>query len=168
MITDRRASSNERGQEQHMADSGYRQTISHPGLPSFLWTQFLGAFNDNLFKIVVSMLAVQAAAGSRLGRRAVARGRGLHPAVPAVFRICGSARRRLQQAFTVLIVTKSLEIVAAGLGLIAFLFGHLELTYAVLFLIALQATFFSPGERTEFCRRFFPTKSCRARTACSR
>ena len=47
---------------------------------------------------------------------------------------------------TVLVVTKSLEIVAAALGLFAFLSGHLELTYAVLFLIALQATFFSPGE----------------------
>src|SRR5262249_23925009 len=34
----------------------------------------------------------------------------------------------------------------AGLGLVAFAFGHLQLTYAVLFLIALQATFFSPAK----------------------
>ena len=47
---------------------------------------------------------------------------------------------------TVLVVTKSLEIVAAGLGLFAFMAGHLNLTYAVLFLIALQATFFSPAK----------------------
>ena len=33
-----------------------------------------------------------------------------------------------------------------ALGLVAFLVGHLELTYAVLFLIALQATFFSPAK----------------------
>ena len=38
------------------------------------------------------------------------------------------------------------EIVAAALGFVAFLFGHLQLTYAVLFLIALQATFFSPAK----------------------
>ena len=50
-----------------MADSGYHQTLARPGLQSFLWTQFLGAFNDNLFKIVVSMLAVRAAAGSNSG-----------------------------------------------------------------------------------------------------
>src|SRR6185436_17666456 len=47
---------------------------------------------------------------------------------------------------SVLIVTKSLEIVATGLGLVAFLTGHLGLTYVVLFLIALQATFFSPAK----------------------
>ncbi len=47
---------------------------------------------------------------------------------------------------TVLVVSKSLEIVAATLGLVAFAFGHLQLTYAVLFLIALQATFFSPAK----------------------
>jgi acyl-[acyl-carrier-protein]-phospholipid O-acyltransferase/long-chain-fatty-acid--[acyl-carrier-protein] ligase len=47
---------------------------------------------------------------------------------------------------TVLVVTKSLEIVAAGLGLFAFMAGHLNLMYAVLFLIALQATFFSPAK----------------------
>ena len=43
-------------------------------------------------------------------------------------------------------MSKSLEIVAAILGLAAFLFGRLEITYAVLFLIAVQATFFSPAK----------------------
>ena len=47
---------------------------------------------------------------------------------------------------TVLVVTKSLEIVAATLGLVAFAIGRLEITYAVLFKIAMQATFFQPRE----------------------
>ena len=48
---------------------------------------------------------------------------------------------------TVLVVTKSLEIVAAALGLFAFMRrATCNLTYAVLFLIALQATFFSPAK----------------------
>ena len=47
---------------------------------------------------------------------------------------------------TVLVVSKSLEIGAAALGLAAFYFGHLQLTYVVLFLIAFQATFFSPAK----------------------
>ena len=128
-----------------MAESGYRQTISQPGLQSFLWTQFLGAFNDNLFKIVVSMLAVRAAAGSGSG--------GELSLVGVVFILpfllfSGYAGQvgDVYNKRSVLIVTKSLEIVATGLGLIAFLFGHLELTYIVLFLIALQATFFSPAK----------------------
>ena len=45
-----------------------------------------------------------------------------------------------------LVVTKSLEIVATGLGLLAFVLGRLEITYVVLFLFALQATFFSPAK----------------------
>ena len=127
-----------------MADSGYRQTLAQPGLQSFLWTQFLGAFNDNLFKIVVSMLAVRAAAGSGSG--------GELSLVGVVFILpfllfSGYAGQvgDVYNKRSVLIVTKSLEIVATGLGLVAFLTGHLGLTYVVLFLIALQATVFSPA-----------------------
>ena len=51
-----------------MTANRYRDTLSHRGLQPFLWTQFLGAFNDNLFKIVVSMLAVHAVAATQAGR----------------------------------------------------------------------------------------------------
>src|SRR5438067_999702 len=51
-----------------MANHTYRDTLKHPGLQPFLWTQFLGAFNDNLFKIVVSLLAVHMVAAARAGR----------------------------------------------------------------------------------------------------
>ena len=44
-----------------MTNGSYRQTLARTGLQPFLWTQFLGAFNDNLFKIVVSLLAVHVA-----------------------------------------------------------------------------------------------------------
>jgi len=46
----------------------YRDTLRQPGFQPFLWTQLLGAVNDNLFKIVVSMLAVSAAAPGSDGR----------------------------------------------------------------------------------------------------
>jgi len=39
-----------------MAGGGYRQTLAQPGFQAFLWTQFLGAFNDNVCKIVVTLL----------------------------------------------------------------------------------------------------------------
>src|SRR5262249_12103333 len=111
----------------------------------FLWTQFLGAFNDNLFKIVVSMLAVHMVTAGRAGREL--------SIVSAVFvlpfLLFSGYAGQLADVYskrTVLIVSKSLEIVAALLGLVAFAFGHLQLTYVVLFLIALQATFFSPAK----------------------
>src|SRR5205823_1350847 len=100
---------------------------------------------DNLFKIVVSMVAVHAATSATSGREL--------SIVGAVFILpfllfSGYAGQLadIYSKRTVLVVTKSLEIVAATLGLVAFLVGRLEITYAVLFLIALQATFFSPAK----------------------
>src|SRR5262249_29512342 len=128
-----------------MATHSYRETLRQPGLQPFLWTQFLGAFNDNLFKIVVSMLAVHTAAAASAGREL--------SVVSAVFILpfllfSGYAGQLadIYSKRTVLVVSKSLEIVATTLGLVAFALGHLQLTYAVLFLIAVQATFFGPAK----------------------
>src|SRR5882672_9445929 len=128
-----------------MAPHTYRETLKQRGLQPFLWTQFLGAFNDNLFKIVVSMLAVHLVAAARAGREL--------SIVSAVFilpfLLFSGYAGQLADVYskrTVLVVSKSLEIVAATLGLVAFLLGHLQLNYVVLFLIALQATFFSPAK----------------------
>ena len=123
----------------------YGDTLKHRGLQPFLWTQFLGAFNDNLFKIVVSMLAVHAATQANAGRQLSLV--GVVFILP--FLLFSGYAGQLADVYskrTVLVVTKSLEIVAAGLGLFAFMAGHLGLTYVVLFLIALQATFFSPAK----------------------
>jgi acyl-[acyl-carrier-protein]-phospholipid O-acyltransferase/long-chain-fatty-acid--[acyl-carrier-protein] ligase len=127
-----------------MSAGTYRETLRRPGLQPFLWTQFLGAFNDNLFKMVVSLVAVRMATGDP--------GRDLS-IVSAVFILpfilFSGYAGQLADVYskrTVLVVTKSLEIVATALGLVAFLVGHLQLTYAVLFLFALQATFFSPAK----------------------
>src|SRR5580692_12846323 len=43
---------------------GYLPLLRNGGFQSFLWTQFLGAFNDNVYKIIVSLRAVQVAAAS--------------------------------------------------------------------------------------------------------
>ncbi len=128
-----------------MSDGGYRRTLARKGLQPFLWTQFLGAFNDNLFKIVVTLLAVRAAADGASGRQVSIVG---FVFILPFLLFSGYAGQvgDIYSKRTVLIVTKSLEIVATGLGLVAFLSGHLQLTYAVLFLIALQATFFSPAK----------------------
>ncbi|HEX9365889.1 MAG TPA: acyl-[ACP]--phospholipid O-acyltransferase, partial [Vicinamibacterales bacterium] len=128
-----------------MTAHSYGDTLKHRGLQPFLWTQFLGAFNDNLFKIVVSMLAVHAATQANAGRQLSLV--GVVFILP--FLLFSGYAGQLADVYskrTVLVITKSLEIVAAGLGLFAFAAGHLNLTYAVLFLIALQATFFSPAK----------------------
>jgi acyl-[acyl-carrier-protein]-phospholipid O-acyltransferase/long-chain-fatty-acid--[acyl-carrier-protein] ligase len=103
--------------------STYRDTLRRPGFQPFLWTQFLGAVNDNLFKIVVSMLAVRAAVGSGGGELSLV---GVVFILPFLL-FSGYAGQvgDIYDKRSVLIVTKSLEIVAAGLGLVAFLLGHL-------------------------------------------
>jgi acyl-[acyl-carrier-protein]-phospholipid O-acyltransferase/long-chain-fatty-acid--[acyl-carrier-protein] ligase len=131
--------------EVHTATSTYRETLRRPGLQPFLWTQFLGAFNDNLFKIVVSMLVVQGVTAASAGRNLSLVG-GIFILPFLLFSGYAGQLADVYSKRSVLIITKSLEIVATTLGLLAFLLGRLELMYAVLFLIALQATFFSPAK----------------------
>ena len=91
------------------------------------------------------MLAVHAASGASSGRQLSLV--GIVFILPfLLFSGYAGDLADTQSKRTVLVVTKSLEIVAAGFGLIAFAAGHLNLTYVVLFLISLQATFFSPAK----------------------
>jgi acyl-[acyl-carrier-protein]-phospholipid O-acyltransferase/long-chain-fatty-acid--[acyl-carrier-protein] ligase len=133
----------------------YGQTLARPGLQSFLWTQFLGAFNDNVCKFVVSMMAVSltATAAANAGGSAPGGGGGELPIVGVVFILpfllfsgyAGQITDRFNKRM-VLIVTKALEIVAMTLAVAALYFHSFEGMLAVLFLLALQATFFSPAK----------------------
>jgi len=122
----------------------YRQTLARPGIQAFLWTQFLGAFNDNVCKFVVSMLAVSLAGAA---------GSGELPIVGVVFILpfllfsgyAGQLADRYNKR-TVLVVTKALEIVAMALAVAALYAHNFNGMLAVLFLLALQATFFSPAK----------------------
>jgi acyl-[acyl-carrier-protein]-phospholipid O-acyltransferase / long-chain-fatty-acid--[acyl-carrier-protein] ligase len=137
-------------------ENGYAQTLARPGLQSFLWTQFLGAFNDNVCKFVVSMLAVAlagAAASTSTASTGAAEGSGDLPIVGVVFILpfllfsgyAGQVADRYNKR-TVLIVTKALEIVAMALAVAALWAHSFNGMLAVLFLLALQATFFSPAK----------------------
>jgi len=41
-----------------MAHGGFKDVLKNGGFLAFLWTQFLGAFNDNAYRIIVSLRAV--------------------------------------------------------------------------------------------------------------
>ncbi len=129
-----------------MSEGRYKDLLKSFGFQSFLWAQFLGAFNDNVYKIVVAMFAVSVATSSGGGS-------GPLSLVGAVFILpfflfsgyAGHAADVFSKR-TVLIVTKALEIVAMALGFLAFLSGRIDLMLGVLFLMALQSTFFSPAK----------------------
>ena len=52
--------------------SGYAALLRNHGFQGFHWTQFLGAFNDNVYKMIVSVGAVELAANQVLGARYLA------------------------------------------------------------------------------------------------
>ncbi len=124
----------------------YKKLLSSGGFEAFLWTQFLGAFNDNVYKMMVSMLAVAIAANRQLGARYLSISLAVFVLPYLLF--AGHAGQ-LADRFSktrVLQITKALEIVTMVLGLSALLLGRIELLLGVLFLLATQANFFSPAK----------------------
>ncbi|MEZ5316075.1 MAG: acyl-[ACP]--phospholipid O-acyltransferase [Vicinamibacterales bacterium] len=125
-----------------MTAGSYRSTLARPGLQAFLWTQFLGAFNDNVFRIAVSLVAVDAL-GLERGAAAV----GAVFVLPFLL-FSGWAGHLADRhgKHRVLVVTKGLEVVAMALAVPALVTSRLDLLLVVLFLMAAQSTFFSPAK----------------------
>lgn len=124
----------------------YKDLLKHRGFNSLLWTQFLGVFNDNVCRIVVSMLAVNLAAGSGSESRYLALA-GVALILP-YFLFSGYAGYAAD-VFSkrgVLFITKAFEIIAMGFSFLALLSGQISLMLCALFLMAIQATFFSPAK----------------------
>jgi acyl-[acyl-carrier-protein]-phospholipid O-acyltransferase / long-chain-fatty-acid--[acyl-carrier-protein] ligase len=113
---------------------------------ALLGAQFLGAYNDNLFKMLVSLMAVDAAAGA-IGAGGYLSLTGIVFIVPYLLfsGYAGDVADRFGKR-NVLVVTKGLEVGIMVLALIAFLLGDVTALLAVLFLLAAQATFFSPAK----------------------
>ena len=132
--------------EKRVRHSGFKSLLRDQSLRAFLWTQFLGAFNDNVYKIVVSMRAVHVAADSESSSLYLS----LAGAVFVVpFLLFSGYTGHLAEAISkgsVLIGVKIFEIFVMGLGLAAFFSTRIELMLLVLFLMALHSTIFSPAK----------------------
>src|ERR1051326_996462 len=129
-----------------MVASSYREVLKPVGFQSFLWTQFLGAYNDNVYKILVSLLAVEIGARNGHGSEYLSLA-GVIFITP--FLLFSGYSGYLADAFNkrrVLIATKSLEVVSMSLAIPALVSHRIDLMMAVLFLLALQATLFSPAK----------------------
>jgi acyl-[acyl-carrier-protein]-phospholipid O-acyltransferase/long-chain-fatty-acid--[acyl-carrier-protein] ligase len=126
--------------------SGFKQLLSNTGFQSFLWTQFLGAFNDNVYKIIVSMRAVHIAATTGSGSGYLSLSMVVFVLPFLLFsgysgHLADAVRKR-----TVLIAVKVFEIGVMLLALAAFFSTRMELMLLVLFLMALHSTIFSPAK----------------------
>jgi acyl-[acyl-carrier-protein]-phospholipid O-acyltransferase/long-chain-fatty-acid--[acyl-carrier-protein] ligase len=132
-----------------MHDRSYRQLVLDRGFSWMLLTQFLGAFNDNLYRFIVTFLAIAMARSQPDGFDV----NTYLSIIAALFVLpyllfsgyAGQLADRHPKR-SVLIATKSLEIFAMALGFVAFLRNDLNLMMGVMFLMALQSTFFSPAK----------------------
>lgn len=128
------------------SSAAYSKLLRNGGFQAFLWTQFLGAFNDNVYRMMVALLAVVIAANRQLGAQYIAIANAVFILPYMLF---SGPAGQLADRFSktrVLQVTKALEIITMLLGLSALLMNRIELLLGVLFLLATQATFFSPAK----------------------
>ena len=101
-----------------MASVTYGELLRNRGIRAFLWTQFLGAFNDNVFKFIVSMAAMAAATGSAASDELSWVG----AVFTAPFLLFSGYAGQLSDRYdkrTVLVASKALEIVSMALALAA-------------------------------------------------
>jgi acyl-[acyl-carrier-protein]-phospholipid O-acyltransferase/long-chain-fatty-acid--[acyl-carrier-protein] ligase len=108
--------------------------------------QFLGALNDNVYKMVLSLLAIHLARSAEAGGTSLSLIGAIF--ILPFFLFSGYAGH-LADVYSkrhVLVATKALEIVAMGLGGVAFLSGRFAFMLGVLFLMAVQSTLFSPAK----------------------
>ena len=130
-----------------MIHSSYGTLLGNRGFQSFLWTQFLGAFNDNVFKMIVSVAAVAYTAGNADAGSQYLALTGAVFVLP--FLLFAGWAGQIADRFSksqVLIVTKSFEILTMILALFALQAVNMPMLLTVLFLLAAQANFFSPAK----------------------
>lgn len=127
-----------------MAHGKYSDLLKSWGFQAFLWTQFLEAFNDNVFKFIIIMTALDKAPGQGSLYVALAQGAFILP-----FLFFSGYSGYLADVYSkraVMIVVKLFEILSMVLGYFSMVSGNLALMLGVVFLLGLHSTFFSPAK----------------------
>lgn len=122
------------------------QLLKTPRFFYFFWTQFLGAFNDNIFRNALALYITFRLGGiGALGPDALVSVCGAIFIVPFLIfsAIAGQAADKWSKT-TLVRYVKLAEIVIMGLGAIGFLLPNLPLLLAMLFLMGAQSAFFGP------------------------
>jgi acyl-[acyl-carrier-protein]-phospholipid O-acyltransferase/long-chain-fatty-acid--[acyl-carrier-protein] ligase len=124
-----------------MAQSGFKDVLRNGGFRAFLWTQFLGAYNDQIYQSIVMMYALKVRGGIYI------------PLIPAVFNLpffllsgySGHLSDRIAKR-TVLRSVKVFEILITAVGLAALTSSRFDLMLVVVFLLGVHSTVFSPAK----------------------
>ena len=127
-----------------MAHGNYADTLRQPGFCSFFSTQFLGAFNDNFLKMVVSFVAINVATSRADGYVELIAFLFILPS--ALFSGYAGHLADVYSKRSILVAVKLFEIVVMVLALGTFIGGHIQPMLAAVFLMGLHAAFFSPAK----------------------
>ena len=129
-----------------MQDRSYLRLIRDKGFGWMLATQFLGALNDNVYRFIVTFYVIRHTPDQALANEYVSLIAALF-VIP--YLIFSGYAGQLADNFSkrsVLICTKSIEVVAMVLALIAFTLGSVPLMLVIIFLMATHSAFFSPAK----------------------
>jgi acyl-[acyl-carrier-protein]-phospholipid O-acyltransferase/long-chain-fatty-acid--[acyl-carrier-protein] ligase len=124
------------------------QAARRRGFLGLMVSQSVGAFNDNAFKMLI-LLGTAPVAGHAAGwsKEKLLGLTGIIFMLPlALFSMPAGAISDRFSKTRVLIWTKLLEVFVMGLAAVGFALGHVELLLGLFFLIALQATLYSPAK----------------------
>jgi acyl-[acyl-carrier-protein]-phospholipid O-acyltransferase / long-chain-fatty-acid--[acyl-carrier-protein] ligase len=124
----------------------YSEVLKVKGVQPFLWMQFLNAFNDNVYKLVVSLLAVLVATNKASSGAYLSFAGFIFVAPFLLFSGYAGQLADMFEKRRVVVVTKTFEIAAMTFALFALVSGSIEWMLAVLFFTATQAAFFSPAK----------------------
>jgi len=133
-----------------MAHGGFKQVLGNGGFQAFLWTQFFGAFNDNVYRSIVGLRALHEQNG-RYASLVI----GVFVLPSLLFSGYAGHLADAISKRTVLISVKVFEIAIMSFGVTAFISGRIEWMLLVVFLMGLHAAIFSPakyGIVPEICR----------------
>src|SRR4051812_36546779 len=122
-----------------MGHGGFKDVLKNGGFHAFLWTQFLGAFNDNLYQMLVLLAAIDAGASAGVVQIVY-----LLPFL--LFSGYSGYLADVISKRTVLVSVKAFEILAMGVGAVALITNHIQLMLVVLFMMGLHSTIFSPAK----------------------
>ncbi len=108
--------------------------------------QSIGAFNDNAFKILTSLLALSLVKDPASSGRWIALASGVFVAPFLLFSLfAGSLADRISKR-TILVTVKCAEILIMGSAFAAFYSQRIEVFIFTLFLLGIHSTFFSPAK----------------------
>lgn len=132
------------------------------GFGGLLTAQLLGAFNDNLFKMIVSMVVVDAGLG---GSRSAVYLALVGMLFVAPYFLCSGYAGYLADVLNkrrVIVATKAAEILVMAAAALALLHGGVAPLLGALFLVGVQMTFFSPAKYAILPELFPPHRLAQA------